>query len=181
VTAPAQVKPAQESFAGDVFDACEALGAHVRTCSCAPALTEEQVDAQIQAPDGDSEVQSATAIALLDGPALFAAGGLSGCLDLAWSATRAIVNLRLLPAGRGGRIVYLAPSPGAGEGAEAARAALENLTRTLSVEWARHQITLVTVALADTSTSQQLAALVAYLASPAGAYFSGCQLDLRGV
>ena len=58
---------------------------------------------------------------------------------------------------------------------------LENLARTLSVEWARHGITVVTIALGDTTAPGEAAALIAYLASPAGAYFSGCQLDLRGV
>ena len=83
--------------------------------------------------------------------------------------------------GRGGRIVYIAPSPQDGAHAEAARAGLENLSRTLSIEWARHQTTTVTIAPGDETAAQEVAALVAYLASPAGAYFSGCLLDLRGV
>jgi NAD(P)-dependent dehydrogenase (short-subunit alcohol dehydrogenase family) len=82
---------------------------------------------------------------------------------------------------RGGRIVYVAPAPQGGAHAEAARAGLENLSRTLSIEWARHQTTTVTIAPGDETAAQELAALVAYLASPAGAYFSGCLLDLRGV
>ncbi len=65
--------------------------------------------------------------------------------------------------------------------AKAARAGAENLARTLSVEWARHEITVVTIALGDVTAPGEAAALTAYLASPAGAYFSGCQLDLRGV
>ncbi len=80
-----------------------------------------------------------------------------------------------------GRIVYLAPSPDAGEHAGAARAGLENLARTLSIEWARHGITTVTIAPGTATAAGEVAALVAYLASPAGAYFSGCLLDLRGV
>jgi NAD(P)-dependent dehydrogenase (short-subunit alcohol dehydrogenase family) len=118
-------------------------------------------------------------ILVVDGAALFAAGGLDACLEGAWEATRAVVNDAFLPAGSGGRIVYIAPVPGMGEGAEAARAGLENLARTLSVEWARHEITVVTIALGDTTAPGEVGALVAYLASPAGAYFSGCQLDLR--
>jgi NAD(P)-dependent dehydrogenase (short-subunit alcohol dehydrogenase family) len=118
---------------------------------------------------------------VVDGAALFVAGGLHACLDGAWDATRAAVNHAFLPDGRGGRIVYLAPAPGASERADAARAGLENLARTLSVEWARHEITLVTIALGDTTAPGEAAALTAYLASPAGAYFSGCLLDLRGV
>jgi NAD(P)-dependent dehydrogenase (short-subunit alcohol dehydrogenase family) len=118
---------------------------------------------------------------VVDGDALFAAGGLGACLEGAWEATAAVVNEAFLPAARGGRIVYLAPAPGAGAQADAARAGLENLARTLSVEWARHEITVVTIALGDGTNPGEAAALVAYLASPAGAYFSGCQLDLRGV
>ncbi len=117
---------------------------------------------------------------VVDGAALFVAGGLGVCLAGAWQATRSVVNDAFLPAARGGRIVYLAPAPGAGEQADAARAGLENLARTLSVEWARHRITVVTIALGDSTAPSEAAALTAYLASPAGAYFSGCQLDLRG-
>ncbi len=118
---------------------------------------------------------------VVDGAALFASGDLRACLDGAWNATRAVVNLAFLLAGHGGRIVYLAPSPNTGDQADAARAGLENLARTLSVEWARHGITLVTIALGDATTPGEAGTLTAYLASPAGAYFSGCLLDLRGV
>jgi NAD(P)-dependent dehydrogenase (short-subunit alcohol dehydrogenase family) len=110
-------------------------------------------------------------------------GALSACLEGTWEATREVVNGALLPAGRAGRIVYLAPAGGRGpfkEHADAARAGLENLGRTLSIEWARHGITLVTVAPGERTTAGEVAALCAYLASPAGAYFSGCLLDLRG-
>jgi NAD(P)-dependent dehydrogenase (short-subunit alcohol dehydrogenase family) len=118
---------------------------------------------------------------VFDGAELFGRRGLSACLDSAWNATRAVINLVFLPAARAGRIVYLAPPPDAGEHADAARAGLENLARTLSVEWARHHVTVVTLALGATTAPGEAAALTAYLASPAGAYFSGCLLDLRGV
>ncbi len=42
-------------------------------------------------------------------------------------------------------------------------------------------ITAVTIAPGAATTAGEVAALTAYLASPAGAYFSGCLLDLRGV
>ena len=122
-------------------------------------------------------------VLVVDGGDLFAAGGLDGCLEDAWTATHTVANQAFLSGegrGRGGRIVYLAPPPSAGEHADAARAGLENLARTLSIEWARHRITTVTIALGDTTTPGEAAALTAYLASPAGAYFSGCQLDMRG-
>jgi 3-oxoacyl-[acyl-carrier protein] reductase len=133
---------------------------------------------------------------VLDAGALFAAGAsaegapggpdggaraaLRSCLDRAWNVTRAVVNLAFLPSGAGGRIVYLAPAEDGREHADAARAGLENLARTLSVEWARHAVTAVTIAPGAATTAGELAALTAYLASPAGAYFSGCLLDLRG-
>ena len=94
--------------------------------------------------------------------------------------TRAVVNVAFLPREEGGRIVYLAPRPLSGAHAGAARAGLENLARTLSIEWARHAITAVAIAPGDRTTDDVLAALTAYLASPAGGYFSGCLLDLRG-
>ncbi|HEY7961458.1 MAG TPA: hypothetical protein VID29_06000 [Solirubrobacteraceae bacterium] len=120
---------------------------------------------------------------------------LRACVDATWNLTRAFVNRALLPASRGGAIVYVAPAvdaganadaaagvPGAnadaGAGAHAARAALENLARTLSVEWARHDVTVVTIAPGLGTAAGEVAALAAYLASPAGAYFSGCRLDL---
>ena len=166
---------AEESFAQTACGACERLGARVAIAGAAVA-EEAEVDAQISSACAQlGEVD----MLLLDGAGAFAAGGLSACLDVAWNATRALVDNCFLPAARAGRIVYLAPAPDAGEGAEGARAGLENLARTLSIEWARHRITLVTIA-PDTGASQQaLAALIAYLASPAGAYFSGCQLQMR--
>jgi len=83
------------------------------------------------------------------------------------------------PPGEGaGRIVYLAPAGGEGECAGAARAGLENLARTLSIEWARFAITAVTIAAPVPDGVEEAAALTAYLASPAGAYFSGCLLDM---
>jgi citronellol/citronellal dehydrogenase len=110
---------------------------------------------------------------------------LRDCLDSAWNATRGVVNEAFGLEGRGGRVVYVAPAVGVGAGvaarAEAARAGLENLGRTLSVEWARYGVTLVTITPGAQTAVSDVAALIAYLASPAGAYFSGCLLDLRGV
>jgi NAD(P)-dependent dehydrogenase (short-subunit alcohol dehydrogenase family) len=94
--------------------------------------------------------------------------------------TRATVNVAFLPREQGGRIVYLAPRPLSGAHAGAACAGLENLARTLSIEWARHAITAVTIVPGDATAAAEIAALTAYLASPAGGYFSGCLLDLRG-
>jgi NAD(P)-dependent dehydrogenase (short-subunit alcohol dehydrogenase family) len=104
---------------------------------------------------------------------------LRACLDVSWNVTRVVAERAFLPDARGGRIVYLAPRGDAGEHAHAALAGLENLARTLSIEWARHGITAVAIA-PGVASSAELAALTAYLASPAGAYFSGCLLDLTG-
>lgn len=121
------------------------------------------------------------------GRSLAAREALRACLDASWNVTSAVANRAFLADGHGGRIVYIAPSADAGEYADAARAGLENLARTLSIEWARHGITAVAIAparagsaRAAADTAREVAALTAYLASPAGAYFSGCLLDLRG-
>jgi citronellol/citronellal dehydrogenase len=87
----------------------------------------------------------------------------------------------------------------------AARAAVENMTRTLSIEWSRFQIKLVALAAGHFATDvlakypqpvyegmartvplgrlgrpEEHAWLVAYLASPAGDYHSGAVITLDG-
>jgi citronellol/citronellal dehydrogenase len=120
---------------------------------------------------------------VIEGASLFGAGdgreALTGCLAAAWNAARAAVQLAFLPGEAGGRIVLIAPGDGA-EHTGAAVAGLENLARTLSIEWARYGITTVAIAPGGDTRPEDLAAIVAYLASPAGAYFSGCLMDLRG-
>ena len=169
-----------------VADACAELGAAV-----AGAVAQAD-DEQAAADEVSAALTQAGRIDLLvvDGAGLFARAladhgsahaALRGCLDATWNITRAVINLAFLPGERGGRIVFLAPAASAGAYAEAARAGLENLARTLSIEWARHDVTIVTVATGAHSSADEVAALAAYLASPAGAYFSGALLDLRGV
>jgi NAD(P)-dependent dehydrogenase (short-subunit alcohol dehydrogenase family) len=185
---------AGDSRAALVRAACAGLGASVwvleETAEGVGEVATDEAVQRILAESGGIE------LLVLDAGALFAAGAsaegapggqegaartaLRSCLEQAWNLTRAVVNLAFLPSGAGGRIVYLAPAGGGGEHADAARAGLENLARTLSVEWARHAITAVTIAPGAATTAGELAALTAYLASPAGAYFSGCLLDLRG-
>jgi hypothetical protein len=111
----------------------------------------------------------------------FGAGGadrLQATLELAWRAAR---GAGLHATGRGGRLVFVAPSPAAGPHAEPARAGLENLARTLSVEWARFGVTAVTVAPGPATTAAVVGELVAYLLSEAGGYFSGCRFSLGEV
>jgi citronellol/citronellal dehydrogenase len=111
---------------------------------------------------------------------------------------------------RGGKIVNVTLSPHHGlpgmAHSSVARAAVENLTRVLSIEWARFGIRLTalaaghfatetlrtkypkqvvegvagTVPLGRLGTEEEFAWLVAYLATPAGDYFSGAVLTLDG-
>jgi NAD(P)-dependent dehydrogenase (short-subunit alcohol dehydrogenase family) len=168
------------TFASHVASACAALGARVLSWSAADG---EDVEARVC--DGVD-------VLVVDGAALFDAGAHDGvrtalreCLDGAWQASHEIANAAFIGAQRRGRIIYIAPACArdqdvAGGLADAARAGLENLARTLSIEWARYEITTATIAPGVNTSGAEVAALCAYLASPAGAYFSGCQLDLRG-
>lgn len=108
--------------------------------------------------------------------------GLRAALDGAWIATRAVATTAFIPGERGGRVVLIAPPANAADPAAAGvRAGAENLARTLSIEWARHGITTVAVTPGPDTGDAELGALAAYLASPAGAYFSGCRLALGEV
>jgi hypothetical protein len=170
-----------------VDQACAELGARVHMCT--PELADGSVvEAAVTAAVA---VTGRVDLLVVDGHGFFVGGDLHGCLDTTWNITRAVVNGAFLspaePSLR--RIVYLAPS-GQDElvdHADAARAGLENLARTLSIEWARHGITAVAVApgkagptRSTADIAREVATLTAYLASPAGAYFSGCLLDLTG-
>jgi NAD(P)-dependent dehydrogenase (short-subunit alcohol dehydrogenase family) len=102
-----------------------------------------------------------------DGRALFedAGGvlpGLRAAADGCFAAARAVVNAAFIPAARG-KIVLLAPDDAA------TAAALENTARTLGTEWARYGIVITCV-----HASAHTDALVAFLCSPAGDYYSGC-------
>jgi NAD(P)-dependent dehydrogenase (short-subunit alcohol dehydrogenase family) len=98
-------------------------------------------------------------------------------LDRAWVLVRALATRAFIPEDRGGAVILIAPGPGA-QHAEATRAGLENTARTLSVEWARYGIRPVALTPGSSSSDDELVALVAYLLSPAGDYFSGCRLSL---
>ena len=176
-----------------VGELCTELGARVHVCApdVADVADEAVVDEMVSTAVLDI---GSLDLLVVDGAGLFTRGAADGgdarsalrtCLGATWNVTRAVANLAFLPAGHGGRIVYLAPAANANRSevrrhAGAARAGLENLGRTLSIEWARHGITVVTIAPGDATAAGEVAALCAYLASPAGAYFSGCLLDLRG-
>ena len=108
----------------------------------------------------------------------FAADGLDAALEATWAAVRAVAVGALIPGEQGGKVILIGPTPDAGEHAEAARAGLENLARTLSVEWARHKITVTAVAPGSETSGEQVAALVCFLVSRGGDYFSGCRFEL---
>lgn len=160
------------------MEACNELGAHVRRCA-ADAIDDAVVDQGVAAALADAGNLD---MLVVDGEALFTRGDLSDCLGATWNVTRAVFKLAFTssaPSLR--RVIYLTPrGKGLEQHGDAARAGLENLSRTLSIEWARHGITIVTIVPAA-SAEGEVAALTAYLASPAGAYFSGCLLDLRGL
>jgi citronellol/citronellal dehydrogenase len=130
-------------------------------------------------------------------------------LESAWLMSHAAATRAMIPAG-GGMIVNITLSPHNGlpgmAHSAAARAAVENLTRTLSIEWARFNVRLNAIAVGQVATQAMLtkypqpfveeiagsiplgrlgseldvAWLVAYLASPAGAFISGAVLTVDG-
>ena len=155
-----------------VRDALGALGAGVHELD--PVLGEEERSSSWAAAVGPPY-----ALVYDAGPA-FANGGqdsLRECLENAWVAVRGVVTGALIPADAG-KVVLVAPRPDAGSFAAAARAALENLARTLSVEWARYGVGTVAIRPGARTTDAELAELVCFLVSPAGEYFSGCTFEL---
>jgi len=105
--------------------------------------------------------------------------GVQAVLDGAWLAIRPVATAAMIEHG-GGLVVLLAPRPrGAVEAA--ARSGLENLARTLSVEWARFGVRPVAILPGDATSPAEVAEPVAFLASPAGGYYSGCAFTLGAV
>jgi NAD(P)-dependent dehydrogenase (short-subunit alcohol dehydrogenase family) len=178
--------PVRSTLAETVNASCSDLGARVSEIELIvggedPAQQDADVEQAVERVL--TEAGQIDLLALDCAGLLAAAPGdaLMASMEASWSVTRAVVASAFMGRQRGGRIVYLAPAPDRGEHARAACSGLENLARTLSIEWARHEITTVAVAPGAHTTDGDLGALVSYLASPAGAYFSGCLLDLRGV
>jgi citronellol/citronellal dehydrogenase len=126
-----------------------------------------------------------------------------------WLMTHAVATKAMIPAG-GGKIVNVTLAPHNGLPAmahsSAARAAVENLTRVLSIEWARFGIKLTAVAAGHFETEtlktkyprqvvesvagtvplgrlgqpEEFARLVTFIASPGGDYLSGTVLTIDG-
>jgi citronellol/citronellal dehydrogenase len=126
-----------------------------------------------------------------------------------WLMTHAAATRAFIPQG-GGKVLSVTLSPHNGMPgmvhSGAARAAVENMMRTLAVEWARFGIKTVALAaghfatetlltkypqsvvdnvarsipLQRTGRAEEMAWLVAYLASPAGDFFSGTTITIDG-
>jgi hypothetical protein len=103
--------------------------------------------------------------------------GLRDCLERGWVAVRGVATGALIPAGAG-KVVLIAPRPDAGSFAAAARDGLENLARTLSVEWARYAVTTVAIEPGAVTSDDEIAELASFLVSPAGEYFTGCVFEM---
>ena len=176
----------RDRFGEAVQRSCKDLGARVARCA---VHSDDDAAAQEQATEVAVQVAlqelGGAAVLVIDGASMFGASrgreALATTLQSAWNVARVLANAAFLPDDRGGRIFLLAPTPDAGALSDGARAGFENLARTLSIEWARYGVTVVTVALGSDTAPSEVGTLVSYLASPAGAYFSGCLLDLRGV
>jgi citronellol/citronellal dehydrogenase len=167
--------------------ACGALGAHVEQVGDEGHRVDLADEAGVRAAlAAIAAPERALHTVVVDAASAFAPGSGSGAdalraaMAVAWTVARAAAAEVMIEAPEGGRLVFLAPSAGAGRYAGALRAALENLARTLSIEWSRYAIRTATVAPGRHSRASEVADMVAYLASPAGAYFSGCVLDLDG-
>lgn len=127
-----------------------------------------------------------------------------------WNMTHAAATKAFIPQGDGGKVVSITLSPHGGMPgmvhSGAARAAVENMMRTLSIEWSRFGIRLCAIAPGQFDTEvfrtkypaavvesvprtiplgrlgrpEEMAWLIAYLASPAGDFFSGAVLTIDG-
>jgi citronellol/citronellal dehydrogenase len=126
-----------------------------------------------------------------------------------WNMTHAVATKAFIPQ-EGGKVVSITLSPHNGMPgmvhSGAARAAVENMMRTLAIEWSRFGIRLVAIAPGQIDTEvfrtkyppivvetvpktvplgrlgkpEEVAWLIAYLASPAGDFFSGTVLTVDG-
>jgi NAD(P)-dependent dehydrogenase (short-subunit alcohol dehydrogenase family) len=157
--------------AAAIGNALTGLGA--RTHDLDPALGEDGVR------EWAAEIAPVHAL-VFDAAPTFGEGGqtrLGAALEAGWVATRGVATGALIGAGAG-KLLLIAPRLAEGSFTSAARAALENLARTLSVEWARYGVTAAAIAPGIRTTDDELAELVCYLVSPAGEYFTGCLFEL---
>jgi NAD(P)-dependent dehydrogenase (short-subunit alcohol dehydrogenase family) len=160
---------AESRCGGAVFARCEALGAQVERIQVDPFGDEPS------APEGEVDVL------VWDGAGAFAAfegvEAVRAALDGAWLAIRPVSRAATAGSGDGGKVLLVAPPPGSAH-AEAARAGLENLARTLSIEWARFGVRVVAVHPGAETLPAEVSEVAAFLASRAGDYYSGCLFEL---
>jgi hypothetical protein len=152
----------------DIAAALERLGARVEAVPALDGADEERVGEWAR-----SRAPLHALIYVAGGGAGPAGGGLEDLLADVWVAVREVAVGALIPGSEGGKIVLVAPAS-----ASAAQAGLENLARTLSVEWARYGVTVVAVVPGARARPADLAEFACYLVSPAGDYFSGTRFDL---
>jgi len=164
--------------------ACEALGAAVDRHDGEPlddAAAAAFAAGVVERHGGlDTLVLDAASAFAAAAPGADGADALRAAADPAWAAARAAAAAAMIDTEAGGKVVVIAPPPGAGARASATRAALENLVRTLSIEWSRYAIRTTAILPGDATSPEEIGAVVAFLASPAGDYYSGCVLDLGG-
>lgn len=167
------------SGGGVVGQRLAGLGADVRPLVA--DLTDEEAvgEGVARLPHVDAVVVDAGAMFAAGGMGL---GGLRAAVDGGFTALRAVANACWIDRDTpGGKVVLVAPAPQAGEHAEAVAAALENTARTLSIEWARHGIRTAAIRPGDATSAEEVAELVAFLASPGGDYVSGSAWSLGTV
>ncbi|HEY8867255.1 MAG TPA: hypothetical protein VIM22_09995 [Solirubrobacteraceae bacterium] len=167
--------------------ACGGLGARVEQLGeeghRVDLLDEQAVGAAIAAI---AALEARLDTVVIDSAGLFSVavqdglGPLRAAVDPAWVVARAAATRVMIEGQDGGKLIVLAPRPGAGPHAQATRDALENFARTLSIEWSRYAIRVTTVAPGAATGDAEVCALATYLASPAGDYFSGCVFSLGG-
>jgi len=128
-------------------------------------------------------------------------------LDATWYLTQQVAKRTMIPH-REGVVISVTMTPRRGvpgmAHSSAARAAVESLTRTLAVEWGHHGIRLITLApgivhteaweryglepaqlsavipLGRLESIDEVAATIAFLASPAGGYITGTTVVVDG-
>jgi hypothetical protein len=142
---------------------CSELGAHLGRIVVEPTADE-------------AEDRDPVDVVVWDGASL---AGPRDVLDGAWLALRPEARA-MIDSEAGGKLLLIAPRP-SDAGAGAARAGIENLARTLSVEWSRFGIRTAALLPGGGTAPEEVAELVAFLASRAGDYYSGCRFDLGSV
>jgi citronellol/citronellal dehydrogenase len=192
----------------ELGDACLAVQADVRESSEVEALVDQTLErfgridvllnnagGQFLAPAEEISLKGWRAVHRL-------------AVDAAWDLTRTVAVRSMIP-NREGVVVFIGFSPRRGMAelahASAARAALENLTGSLALEWSKHGIRTVCVALGNIATEgldgygpervaewerevplgrlgtpEEAAALIGFLVSPGGGYVTGTTVVMDG-